>query len=161
LVAVWSDHEVTFVGRRLDQHDPRREAHNVYCDRDGWHRVVLKGDGLVTPDWWRVGLSKQRAAEMAAEQNRRTAELVTRWRRDGWEVVTVSCELYEYTASVSGVYEPDAAYLDELRADMAREVAAQMEEDGYLIEGVPVIDRRAAELAAKRETYHRNLWMGC
>ena len=156
------DHTVESIGR-LDRDDSRREAHDTYCDDRGtWQRVVLKGDGLSTPGWWRErGLSKQRAAEMAAEQNRQTAELVTRWRRDGWEVVTVSCSLYEYQDSVGGVYDPDSAYLDELRADMAREVASQMEADGYLIEGMPAIDRRAAELAAKRETYHRNLWLGC
>jgi hypothetical protein len=137
--------------------------HNVYRDDRGrWQRVVLKGDGLSTPDWWRDrGLSKQRAAECAAEQNRRTAEQVARWRRDGWEVVTVSCELYEYGDSVSGVYDPDSAYLRELQEDMAREVAWEMAQDGYVIEGMPVIDHRAAELAAKRETYHRNLWLGC
>lgn len=138
--------------------------HNVYRDDRGrWQRVVLKGDGLSTPDWWRErGLSKQRAAECAAAQNRQTAELVTRWRRDGWEGVTVSCSLYEYSDGVSGVYDPDSAYLDELREEMAREVAAKMEEDGYLIEGMPPrIDQAAQRLANQREAYHRNLWLGC
>ena len=120
-------------------------------------------DRLSTPGWWRErGLSKQRAAEMAAEQNRRTAEQVARWRRDGWEVVTVSCSLYEYGDSVSGVYDPDSAYLRELQEDMAREVAHQMVQDGYVIEGMPpVADPAAQRLANQRETYRRNLWLGC
>ncbi len=157
------DHTVESIGR-LDRDDSRREAHDTYCDDRGrWQRVVLKGDGLSTPDWWRErGLPKQRAAECAAAQNRQTAELVTRWRRDGWEVVTVSCELYEYGDSVSGVYDPDSAYLRELQEEMAREVAHQMEQDGYLIEGMPpVADPAAQHLANQRETYHRNLWLGC
>ena len=157
------DHTVESIGR-LDRDDLRREAHDTYCDDRGtWQRVVLKGDGLSTPGWWRErGLSKQRAAEMAAEQNRRTAEQVARWRRDGWEVVTVSCSLYEYGDSVSGVYDPDSAYLRELQEDMAREVAHQMVQDGYVIEGMPpVADPAAQRLANQRETYHRNLWLGC
>lgn len=116
-----------------------------------------------TPKWWRErGLSKQRAAECAAAQNRRTAEQVARWRRDGWEVVTVSCSLYEYSNGVGGVYDPDSAYLQELQEDMAREVAHQMVQDGYVIEGMPpVADPAAQRLANQRETYHRNLWLGC
>jgi hypothetical protein len=92
----------------------------------------------------RNGASKQVAAELSAAARRRALSQLVEWYRDGWEWFGVRCtyavlgSTYHYAAW--GI--DDADYAESLRAEVAGEVAHQLEQAGYTVTGRHVLKHR-------------------
>lgn len=102
--------------------------------------LTLDDDGKDTHAHFRAqGYSKQVAREKTAESQKHILETLAKWYTDGWYVYCVNCDFRDYSASVCGVQvnEEFDDYLDEVKVEMAFEVAGEMEDDGYVIEGKP------------------------
>ena len=78
------------------------------------------------------GCSKQVARELTAQEKRNTLDRLVRWYSNGWEWYSVQGEYKDYIAGVGGVDCPE--YAETLRWEIADEIAAEMESDGYIIE---------------------------
>jgi len=82
------------------------------------------------------GCSRQVAAELVAQDRRRTIDQLAAWYRDGWDYWGVTCEFNGEEASCRGF--DDLEYADtEGRREIAREVAAALETKGYMVIGQP------------------------
>lgn len=81
------------------------------------------------------GCSKQVRAESIAASKRKMMGQLVNWYENGWEWYCVYSEYDGYTTAIGGVdsYE----YAEELREEIALEIAAQMESDGYIVEDKP------------------------
>lgn len=78
------------------------------------------------------GCSKQVARELTAQVKRNTLDRLVKWYSDGWYWYFVGGDYKGYFGSVGGVDCPD--YAEELRYQIADEIADEMEKDGYIIE---------------------------
>lgn len=117
------------------------------CTYSEWEResVVIQ---LAKGDVWKVGefvrergASRQVAAEANAANRRKTLEQLVKWYRHGWSYYGVKCEYEGAEASVWGVDDYDYADTD-VRREMAEDVAAQLEKDGYTVVNRPVDEPR-------------------
>jgi hypothetical protein len=97
------------------------------------------------------GASKQVAFEEAARNLARTRELIAQWRSNGWYSYVVVCEFGDYsdvigTGACTDSWEP---HFDDLRKEVAANVADQLAKDGFEIVGMP--DWEAERKQQKRE----------
>ncbi len=118
-------------------------AGSFFGDRNsryhGRHRVVVKKDQWSNFKYWRVhGASKQVAYELARLEERRTAELIAGWYDYGWEVWCISCHFKGVRDSCCGFYgESGSDYIKECMAEIAKNVALELQKDGYTVNGIP------------------------
>jgi len=127
---------------------------SAWSDSDH-ERVVIELD--LGEDWSicehhrQRGASRQVAREAVAAERRRTLRQLVAWYQNGWTWYGVKCELSlldgEFEASVWGVDNEE--YAETLRVEIAEEVAAQLEDAGYTVEGRPAEPNR---LTARRWT---------
>lgn len=109
--------------------------------RDGGNVIIKLGkpfdDGYGTYQALRQGgASKQVAREAVALMRRQAIDQLVRWYNNGWEWYEVIGDFMGYAASCSGI--DDYAYaLKEVRREIANEIAAKMEDDGYTVVGKP------------------------
>jgi hypothetical protein len=91
-------------------------------------------------DWWR-GEPRQVYEERLAEVRRDATEQLKRWYSEGWQYWGVRCEFLDVHESVWGVQTRDDSdddpYLDEVREEVALEVAGELEEIGYTVVNRP------------------------
>jgi hypothetical protein len=89
--------------------------------------------------WYRSkGASKQVAAELVAQQRAFRMELLIGWLVNGWEYWVVCAEFNGYEACGCGGIDDYDYASGEVRAELADELAEQLEEDGFVITGKPV-----------------------
>jgi hypothetical protein len=145
----WKEHdgyEHDFRKIEYPEHDDMTLAAGWVSSRRGYGSYVQSG--LIVLDdncedtyqhYRALGYSKQVARERQAESKKRLLAQIARWYREGWYVYQVVCEFRDYSESLCGILvdEEFDDYLDEVKVEMAYEVAGQMEDHGYVIEGKP------------------------
>lgn len=84
------------------------------------------------------GASRGVADQLTRQTMARTREQITAWYRNGWEWWVVVGKLHDCHASVGGIdsYE----YAEEMRAEIADELADELEKIGYTITGKPQVE---------------------
>lgn len=125
------------------------------------NRVVVLDDREFRDlyQWHRKrGCSRQVSAEMVALTKRQRMDTIVGWRENGYEWHGVACEFMGKRASVWGIDDYGYAYSD-VRHDIAYEVAAELEEDGYTVTHRP--DPIKQDRQARREQFKRNLLLDC
>lgn len=123
---------------RYDGDDDRRGARGYVAGRDSVHITIDDDDvrSWGNYDYYRAnGCSKQVAHELVAQVKRNTIDRLVDWYSNGWCYYVVVGEYNGYEDSLGGIDSED--YAEECKVDVAREVAAQMERDGYIVEGRP------------------------
>jgi len=138
-------------------------AHEPFADEmenaEGWEwsegnreRVFItipKGEDWGTYDHARArGASKGVARELSASARTRTVKQLSRWYRNGWEWFHVFGEYKGAMGACGGIDDYD--YADGgMRNEIAEEIAAELEREGYTIVNRPVEPRK---LTARRMT---------
>lgn len=136
------------------EHDARRESYHDHegirdsrgyarCSR-GDNHIIEVDDDVIVNRWGcggYPGCSKQVRAELIAQVKRNALDQLVEWYEDGWEYFNVSGEFKGYTDSIGDVdsYE----YADQLRHEIAVNIADDMEKDGYIITDRPKPDNRS------------------
>lgn len=106
-------------------------------------------------DYYRArGCSKQVTAELVAQVKRDSLDQLVKWHSDGWNWYTTAGDYEGYVASYGGIDCPDHA--EEMRYEIAGEIAANMEVDGYIVEGEHN-PHTYDKLAAAKDHFRRNL----
>jgi len=104
---------------------------------DGRRRVVVRVnyDSGLYKYYRQQGASRGVADQLTRQTMARTREQLTAWYRNGWEWWVVVGKLHDCYASVGGIdsYE----YADEMRLEIADELAYELEKLGYTITGKP------------------------
>jgi hypothetical protein len=123
---------------------PRDMQGAVYC-QDGRVVIVLGDSDLGLYDYLRErGASKQVAREAVAADRRGRIKQLRQWYANGWEWYGVKCDFptlgQRYDASVWGFDSQE--YAESERQDIAYEVVAQLEEDGFTVTGKPEPPKR-------------------
>lgn len=138
-------------------------------DRDGGPGLITvdaEKAGITTADHFRdvMGMSRQCAAEAAAEVKRNVIEDLVRWYKDGYIWYGVVCDFKGHHASLWGIQaendDPGDPYLDNVKEEMAEEVAGELEKQGYTIVNRPVPEKplpRAKGIEWKRMKELRKL----
>ena len=112
-----------------------------YCSPRGYsyHPVIVT---VATGDYWGVaayahsrGASKQVAAELCARNKQRTIDQLVDWRNNGWEWYYVMCEYRGHVESVGGI--ESAEYAEEMRGEIAGQMAYQLTKQGYIVTDQP------------------------
>lgn len=110
-----------------------------YYASDYYHRylIVLDEDTSDIYEWHRAGgASKQVAREMEYAARRRLIAQLREWHEYGWQYYSVVCDFHGAFASIGGVDDYNYAY-DEVRHDVAEEVAYELEKKGYTVVNRP------------------------
>lgn len=125
------------------EHCEARQNSTRYVNRatrdggDVWLTLDLDKAGL--PDWryfHAKGASKQVAHELAAMQVRSAYKQLADWYSNGWEYWYVSAELKGCHAGCGGVDDYQYA-TGEMTEEIAHELAADLERNGYLVTDKP------------------------
>lgn len=107
------------------------------------------------------GASKQVAAEAVACQRRKTLNYLTSWYENGWTWYGVKCNFSilgkEYRDSIYGIDNEKSAN-DEFLLETARNVACDLEHDGFIVVGKPDVKKDYRE--RKRESVRFGLSLG-
>jgi hypothetical protein len=129
----WLDHDDITESRgyaRTGRNDP-----NVLIEIDDDDIVNRWGcDGY-------PGASKQVRKELIAQTKRDALDQLVKWYQEGWEYWYVGGEFKGYTAGVGHV--DDYEYAETVRHEIADEIVAQLEDDGYIVVGRPVQVKRS------------------
>lgn len=145
------EHTVT-PALNLDYGNP--EKMQGYCYHGG-QRVVItlqKGEDWGTFDYWRaVGASKQFAAEKVAENRRNIIKQLVKWYEDGWGWYGVKCEFDDEHKAVWGI--EDEEYADEMRNEIADQMADTLRAKGYTVVNEPEPPRLLKTKSAKPGQY--------
>ena len=154
------EHEVEKTCYR--DHEDRTESH-TYFNRGGCYgdKGFIIIDDADVIDWGcvgRSGCSKQVRFETIARAKRKATEQLVEWYENGWYVYVALAKYGDYASSVGGIYA-DAwdDYLKGYVEECRREVAAQMEHDGYIVEGKPAPPKPYSRVDAFRDRIRRNL----
>jgi hypothetical protein len=130
--------ESSLVGR------PRDMQGAVHC-QDGRVVIILNDDDLGLYDYLRErGASKQVAREAVAADRQGRLRQLRNWYANGWEWYGVKCDFRilgdHYDASVWGFDSEEFAGSE--REEVAYEVVAQLEKDGFTVTGKPEPPKR-------------------
>jgi hypothetical protein len=146
------DHEL-----RLPRTDCETDS-EACIHHDGRYRVFEVPYDTDLYEWHRKhGASRQVAREAVAQSRQRTIDTLKQWYGSGWEWWVTSCDYLGASASVGGVDDYDYASGD-CATDIAEEVAAELQKQGFTVTGMP--DRRAAYLENRRHHLQQNLLIG-
>lgn len=122
-----------------------RSAHVVELDRDA--EKSLESGYL----WYRAeGASKQVAAELVAQRRQDTLEQLLDWLENGWDYWRVSGEYKGRATDSCGSIDCYDYAEDEVKSEVADELVAQLEADGFIITDKPVEADKAALCRANR-----------
>jgi len=118
-------------------------------DTDGTYRYARE-----------LGASRGVAAEMLALARQQTLAQLVNWYENGWQWYGVRCTLEvlgdEYEASIWGIDNAD--YAEEIKIDVALDVAHQLEEAGFTVTGRPTAAERCGRTRDEnRADLHRRL----
>jgi len=154
------DHEVesveSFDGADLD--DLRECRGYVRGDRYTNGRIISIDDADIVKKWGCEGyngMSKQARAEYVATVKRKALDQLVKWYEEGWHWYSVCGDYQDYTASLSGI--DCREYAEEVRMEIADEIAGQMQDDGYAITNRPKPQEPYNPAKANRENKRRML----
>jgi hypothetical protein len=125
------------------EHEFDREGWNDHPDRaksrgrvnrsarDGGPGYIIIEDDTVR-GW---GVPEDRIAEV----KRKALDQLVDWYENGWEVWQVTAEYGDFSDSIGGVYEDAGCsdHAEQVGEELRAEVAAQLEDAGYIVEGRP------------------------
>jgi hypothetical protein len=138
-----------------------RTEHYSYVNRNhGCGRGYIVVDDADVIDWGCVGTSgcsKQVRFETIARAKRKATEQLVNWYENGWHVNCAIAKYEDYVNSVGGIYD-DAwgDYSRECVEECRHEVAAELEKDGYIIEGRPE-QKQYSRVDAFKDRIRRNM----
>jgi hypothetical protein len=150
---------------RLGYYDYAEQANGANnIARTGRDTYVLEFDCSVEKEfddlyrWYRLyGASKGVAAELVAHDRKARMELLVGWYENGWEYWYVCAEYNGYEADGCGGID-DYEYADtEYRTELANDLAAQLEADGFIVTGKP--DPTDAYREGRRSNFTRKIHM--
>lgn len=99
--------------------------------------VLTEADSWGNFDYFRgQGASKQVARELTAYIQRQAVEQIAEWHRNGFEWWGVVCDLEGCHTSCWGIDDKQYAW-HEVRLEIAREMAGELEKKGFFVYGVP------------------------
>lgn len=125
------DHELVNVDDMPQHYNPVYVTHNraggklIVIDEERWAEVCGNFQYLHAR-----GYAKQVAHQMVAKLLRQTYEQLIKWYNDGWEYWGVTCDYLDATSSMWGIDDYDYAH-DDVRVEMAQDVACQLKKLGY------------------------------
>lgn len=126
----------------------------IYHDRRRKVIELPKGEDYGLFDYHRArGASRQVAAELVAQERARTIDQLRRWYENGWQCWQVSCDYLGAYDSLSGVYDDEGDYVEDVKREVAANVAAELETQGFEVFNRPEPEPR---LTARR-LYSREL----
>lgn len=146
--APWEDcdgfeHTLTPADRFDERADYERMQGYCYTDRRRKVITLPPGEDYGVYDYHRArGASKQVARELSAQARARTIDQLKRWYQNGWQVWFVSCNYLGAQDSLGGVYDDSGDYLEEVKQEVAENVAAELEKDGFEVFGQPEAEPR-------------------
>lgn len=116
-------------------------GHDRYLIRVTDDHLEKWGWGPYPSEYMAAGTPKQVYLEERAEVRRRAIEQLVKWYDDGWQWYGVACEFLDYESSIWGILteddSPSDPYLDEVKVEMALEVAGQLEDAGFTVINQP------------------------
>lgn len=151
------DHETRKLG--YYDHDGLFESRG-YAQTD-WNNpnVLIEIDDDDIVDKWghtrRDGEAKQVWLERVARVKRNALDQLVKWYSDGWEWFAAGAEYGDYSDGIGGI--DSYSYAEEMAEECRREVAAQMELDGYTVTGKPDPPKPYNRVDAFRDSIRRNL----
>ena len=128
--------------RPADQFDypSRPDEMQGYCYHDSRRKVIElpKGEDYGLFAYHRArGASRQVAAELVSQERARTIDQLRRWYENGWQCWQVSCDYLGAYDSLSGVYDDEGDYVEDVKREVAANVAAELETQGFEVFGKP------------------------
>ena len=160
--APWEDcdgfeHTITPADKLIDE---IRATHmQGYCYTDRRRKVITlpEGEDYGVFDYHRArGASKQVARELSAQSRARTIAQLKQWYENGWHVWYVSCDYLGAHDSLGGVYDDEGDYLEEVKREVAENVAAELEKVGFEVFGKPEAKPRDRRAEFKRRLNEQN-----
>jgi hypothetical protein len=148
------DHEVEKTSHW--DHEDRTESHTYYSSGRYSEKgfIIVAGHNHYAGP---TGCSKQVRFETIARSKRKATEQLVNWYENGWHVNCAIAKYEDYVNSVGGIY--DDAWGDHSREcveECRHEVAAELEKDGYIIEGRPE-QKQYSRIDAFKDRIRRNL----
>lgn len=119
------------------EHHPQAEF-NKMRNFARYQRVLIVDACNDSPTWEYFhyrGASKQVARQLEAKALRECVDQIVEWRNNGCEYWGVECDFEDYEASLWGIDGED--YAEQHRVEVANEVVAAMEKDGWVVTGKP------------------------
>jgi len=160
------DHETRKLG--YYDHDGIKESRGYA--RTQWNdpNVLIELDDDDIINTWghtrRAGESKQVWLERVARIKRSALDQLVKWYEDGWSYNYVRAEFGDYSDGCGGILCDDTTdgikYLDTMVLESRHEVASQLEDNGYIVEGRPTGIRWSYnKIDHHRDRIRRNLDM--
>ena len=142
-------------------HEDRTESYTYY-NTGGWYDpkgfIIVDDDDVIK--WGCVGptgCSKQVRFEAIARAKRKATEQLVKWYENGWYVYCAFAKYGDYDSSLGGIYGDSwADYVKECVEDCRHEVADQLEQDDYIVEGRPEV-KQYSQVDAFKDRIRRNL----
>ena len=162
--APWEDcdgweHEIERLGWR--DHEGRTDSRGYVAY--GYHKgsVITIDDDDIVNRWGCTGpsgCSKQVRAEAIAAAKRKALDQLVTWYNDGWYVSIAIAEYGDYQDCVGGIWdEPWGDYTEKCIEECRHNVADQLEDDGYTVEGRPEVTNHYNPVDRFRERIRYNL----
>lgn len=132
------EHTLTPADRLIDE--IQAERMRGYCFADRRRQVITLADGedFGAYEYHRQrGASKQVARELSAQARAKTLDQLKRWYEHGWHVWYVACDYLGAHDSLGGVYDDEGDYLEDVKREVAENVAAELESQGFEVFGQP------------------------
>jgi hypothetical protein len=134
-----------------------------YIAGDEWHGYTIELDKEEQKREVRyfrdhVGCTRQTAGELAALCLRQRLDYLVDQYERGWPRWQVTCSYLGYTDNCGGIDGESFAY--DMRAEVAGEVADQLEDAGFTVFGRPAQqhDRRAVQRSELKRKLHGDCW---
>lgn len=141
--APWEDcdgfeHTITPADKLIDEIRATRMQGYCYADRRRKVITLPEGEDYGVFDYHRArGASKQVARELSAQARAKTIAQLKRWYQYGWQCWYVSCDYLGAHDSLGGVYDDSGDYLEDVKREVAENVAAELESQGFEVFGKP------------------------
>ena len=163
--APWEDcdgweHETRKLGY-WDHEDVSDSRGYARCGRYD-NKLIEIDDDVIIGKWGhtcRNGESKQVWLERVARIKRDALDQLVKWYEDGWYVYAAVAEYGDYTDSLCGIYDDDgySDYMEDTIMECRREVAARMEDDGFIVENQPDRPKPYSRVKRFRDQIQHNL----
>jgi hypothetical protein len=107
-----------------------------------------------------AGASKQVAREMAQNTRQDAIDQLVKWYSEGWSFWFVEGEFFDRCDSTGGVQDDDGEdgeYLQEVKAEIAGNIARQLEQQGHKIANRPDRGKRLSAKSTQYASYTRQM----
>lgn len=141
--APWEDcdgfeHTIKPADRLIDEIQAERMRGYCYTDRRRQVITLPEGEDYGVYEYHRQrGASKQVARELSAQARAKTIDQLKRWYENGWQCWYVACDYLGAHDSLGGVYDDSGDYLEDVKREVAENVAAELEKGGFEVFGKP------------------------